>query len=151
MRHARLFALAVLVPAAFGFASLLVVRWGFRSWPQGSYVWIPLLITLAEFAMLVLLGRVLGAGGLPLGLAVAGWYAGRIAGAAASSQVAGVGLDAALLESASFGALVVRDGGVAFAVPSLAAAVLPLAALAIAYAWGRPHRMPGAGAGPAGR
>jgi len=137
MPRARLFALAVLVPAAFGFASLLVTRWGFRSWPQGSYVWIPLLITVAELAMLVLLGRALGAEGLPFGLAVTGWYVGRIAGAAASSLVAGVGLDASLLDSASFGALAVRDGGVVLAVPSLAGAVLPLAALALAYAWGR--------------
>lgn len=141
VRQARLFAFGVLAQAGFGFAALIVVRWGFQSWPQGSYTWIPGLITIAGLSLLVWLGRFLGARGLPFAVIVAAWYLGRIAAVFVSKVLPGVGFDASLLETASFGALVLDGGGrLGFGSPSLEAAVLPVAVLAAAYAWGRRGR-----------
>ena len=137
MRKVRLFALTVLVQAGFGFGALLLVRWGFRSWPQGSYTWIPGLITVAQLGVLVLIGRLLGARGLPFLLAAFAWYLGRIAGVLISKVLPGVGLDASLLDTASFGVLVLEDGRLGLGAPSLTAMILPLVVFAVAYVWGR--------------
>lgn len=133
----RLFALGILVQASFGLGALIVVRWGFRSWPQGSYTWIPGLITVAGLVVLVWLGRLLSAKGLSFGLIVAAWYLGRVAGALASKALPGVGFDSSLLDAASFGALAIEDGRLGFGTPSLVAALLPVAVLAAGYVWGR--------------
>lgn len=140
MRQVRLFALTVLAQAGFGLGTLLVVRWGFQSWPQGAYVWIPTLIFVAQLGLLVWLGHLLGAKGLPFLLAVAAWYLGRIAGVLVSRALPDVGLDASLLRTASFGALVLEDGRLGWGAPSLAAAAVPLMVLAAAYVWGRRGR-----------
>lgn len=137
MRRLWLFCLGVSVQASFGLGTLLVIREGFRSWPQGSYTWIPILATLAGFIWVLLLARFLSAKGLPFGITVAAWYFGRIAGAFAGAALPGVGLDASLLETASFGALTFGRGRLALSFPSLVTALLPIAILAVGHAWGK--------------
>ncbi len=137
MRQAKLFVIGVLAMGVFGLGSLMVVRWGFRSWPQVSYVGIPLLIALAGLAVLAVLGRELSVRGLSLGLLLVAWYLGRLAGAFAAGILPGVGVDASLIDTASFGALVVDDGRITLGVPSVASAVLPVAVLAVGHVWGR--------------
>jgi hypothetical protein len=133
----RLFAVGALVQAGFGLGALLITRWGFRSWPQGSYTWIPALIALAGLAVLALVGRALSARGLPFGLIVAAWYFGRIAGVLASWLLMGVAPDTPLLATATFGVLAPGDGRPTIGTPSLLSAALPLAVLAAAYVWGK--------------
>jgi len=142
MQQVRSFVLGVAMQAGFGLAALIVTRWGFRSWPQGAYTWIPAAVAVAEIIVLVAIGYALSARGLPFGLVVAAWYLGRLAGALASWLLPGVGLDAVLLDAASFGVLTSEGGRLAFGAPSLAAIVLPLAVLVAAGAWGRRARLP---------
>jgi hypothetical protein len=125
-----------MVQGGFGIGALLLVRWGFRSWPAGSYTWIPILVTIAGLGLLVVLGRALSMRGLPFGLIVASWYVGRLAGALASGLVPGIGLEAALIDAASFGTLSSGRAPITLDTASLIAAVLPIAVLAAASIWG---------------
>jgi hypothetical protein len=82
-------------------------------------------------------GRLLGAKGQPFLLGVAAVFLGRIGGALAGAVLPGVGLDAALLYTASFGMLELRSGRLWLGTPALAAMMPPLLAYSIAYLWGR--------------
>ncbi len=136
MRKLYLFAFGVLVQAVFGVLALMVTRWGFRSWPTGSYTWIPGLIAVAGVIEIIWLGRALGSRGLPLPLLVAAWFIGRLLGAAASGLVLPDGIDAGLVAAASFNMLVIDNGQLALgALPALSM-LLSITVLTLAHRWG---------------
>lgn len=140
MRRLLLFAAGVVVQASFGVLALIVTRWGFRSWPTGSYTWIPALVGVAGFLVLLLLGRLLGARGLPFPLLAVAWYCGRIAGALASALVTHDGIDSSLVATASFGLVLPEPGRMVLGTPSVLPAAAQLTVLGLAYLWGKGSR-----------
>lgn len=132
-RRAGLLAGALLTQAAYGVLSVVVTRWGFRAWPQGSYTWVPGILAVGALAVLVGIGWYLGARGAPFAAIVAAWYAGRVAGALAASLVTGGGLDASLLSRASFGLVTMDAGRVVLGAPDVAPFVVSLAVLGAVY------------------
>jgi hypothetical protein len=147
MAQGKLFSIGVLAQAAFGAVAVVVIRWGFRSWPAGSYTWIPGLIGLAGLVLLVTLGYELAVHGLALPLVAAAWLVGRVAGVIVAAAVPGVGVDASLLATATFGFLIANTQGVTIGVPTLVPLVVQLTALSLAWLWGRRNRrLQGSGA-----
>lgn len=133
MERARLFLGGVLAQAAFGLVAVVVTRAAFRSWPAGAYTWIPGLLGVAGLLVLIALAHALAVRGLPFVLVVAAWLLGRLTGAVAAAVLPGVGIDPALLATASFGMLVLDAGALRLGAPSLVALAVQLAALALAY------------------
>lgn len=136
MRKLYLFAVGLLVQAVFGVLALMVTRWGFQSWPTGSYTWIPGSIAIAGVIEIIWLGRALGRRGLPLPLLLAAWFIGRLLGAAASGLVLPDGIDAGLVAAASFNMLVIEDGRLALGTLPALSILLSIAVLALAHRWG---------------
>ncbi len=137
MRGVRLFAIGVAVQCAFGFLSLLVVRWGFRSWPQGAYTWIPGALSAGSLLVLAGIGYSLARRGSPIALTAFAWLTGRLMSVLASSLVPGVGIDNGLLAVASFGLVSIDSQGLTTGQPSLGSLLAHLAVLAAAHMSGR--------------
>ena len=138
--HMWLFAIGVLAQATAGVLAILVTRWSFRSLPVYAYTWIPAVVGLGSLVVLVGIGYALSRRSLPLFLVIAAWFVGRLAGVIASAIVPGVGIDAGLLASVSFGLLVLDTGRLTLGLPS-AALLLQLGVLALASALGRRSRL----------
>ncbi len=123
--------------AAAGFASMLVTRWGFRSWPSGSYTWIPVILDLAGLVLVLLVARALSSRGLSWTLVLGAWLVGRIGGVLSGALVPGVGLDAGLVSRATFGLPVAGQGGLAVGFGQLLPLTAQLVIMTLGYAWGR--------------
>ncbi len=127
---------AVLAQATFGLVAVLISRWAFRSWPTGAFTRAPGLVGVAGILLVIGLSSALGARGLAFGLVAATWIVGRLLGAIAAAVIPGVGIDAALLASASFG-LLSRDGGrVVLGAPTILPLLAQLTVLFIGQRWG---------------
>ena len=105
-----------------------------------AYTWIPAVVGLGSLVVLVGIGYALSRRSLPLFLVIAAWFVGRLAGVIASAIVPGVGIDAGLLASVSFGLLVLDTGRLTLGLPS-AALLLQLGILALASTLGRRSRL----------
>ncbi len=127
---------ALLVPAAFVVLSVAVTRWSFRTWPTGAYTWVPAMLALAGFAVLLLVGHRLGSRGVPVVVTVVVWFLGRLLGALAAAPLADGAVDASLLADASFGFMTLEDGRPVFGSPAVFSAALQVAVLVLAHRWG---------------
>jgi len=137
---------ALLVPAALGVLSVAVTRWSFRAWPTGAYTWVPAILALTGFAVLLLIGYLLGSRGVPVVATAVAWVLGRPLGALVAAPLTDGVVDASLLADASFGFMTLQDGRLAVGSPAVFSAAVQVAVLVLAHSWGRRHAA-GSGAG----
>jgi len=128
---------ATLVQAVFTLLALGITRWSFRWWPEGAYVAVPLALDVAGLLVVGSITYTLARRGVPLSAILAAWLGGRLLGVLAASLVPGVGIDAALVASASFGLLDTRGEAVSIGVLRPWPLVAHLAVLIGANGWGR--------------
>lgn len=137
--RAALLLLAAVLQAAMGVVSVAITREGFRSWPQGSYTWIPGILGVTALLLAVILYWYLATRGLSFPWLLVAWFAGRVAGAFASIPLTD-GLDGSLLSISSFGLLSAEGGRIGLGAPNIGPALPHIAAVALGWRLGAGRR-----------